>query len=142
MAEGGSKKVNKNTSPANSVAKENDEAESVADTIEDYSDEGYEDEDEEYDENSKERRVRFKVGSLYVKNKLSTCTLHYFQFLLFLFINTLKSTQLFDTHMTFHDELNFFLLLDRFFPFHCLANPCLSFRQRRRCRRRRRRWSW
>lgn len=72
MAEGGSKKANKNPSPANSATlsdrnlniKENDEAESVADTIEDYSDEGYDDEDEEYDESSKERRVRFKVGSL------------------------------------------------------------------------------
>ena len=63
MAEGGSKK---NPSPVISaeIKENNEEAESVADTIEDYSDEGYDDEDEEYDENSKERRVRFKVGSL------------------------------------------------------------------------------
>lgn len=80
MAEGTSGKkiiaVSKNPSRVNSATPtlsdrnvkreegENNENESIADTIEDYSDEGYDDEDEELDENSKERRVRFKVGSL------------------------------------------------------------------------------
>jgi hypothetical protein len=42
---------------------ERDENESVCDTIEDYSDEGYDEDDEELDEATRERRVRFRVGS-------------------------------------------------------------------------------
>lgn len=63
-AEGGSKKIPSPDDNSAIVKENNEEAESVVDTIEDYSDEGYDDEDEEYDDNSKERRVRFKVGSL------------------------------------------------------------------------------
>lgn len=87
MAEGeNNKKSNNNNNSATPTLsdrnKNDDEGESLVDTIEDYSDEGFDDEDEEYDENSHERRVRFKVGSfIHIKHSISLYfPFNYFQF--------------------------------------------------------------
>lgn len=69
------KKANKSSSRANSVTpttsdrnakKEecSEELVSIGDTIEEYSDEGFDDEDGEYDEHAVDKRVRFRVGSI------------------------------------------------------------------------------
>jgi hypothetical protein len=81
-----SKKANKSSSRANSVTptssernvkKEecSEELASIGDTIEEYSDEGFDDEEGEYDEHMGDKRVRFRVGSINLFHKFTVCTL-------------------------------------------------------------------
>lgn len=89
-----SKKSNKNFSRANSVTpaasvkKEDcsEEYASIGDTIEEYSDEGFDDEDGVYEDGDK--RVRFRVGSMnFLSNLIFTIKLH---FLLISHLNTIS----------------------------------------------------
>lgn len=70
-----------------------EELASIGDTIEEYSDEGFDDEDGEYDEHMTDRRVRFRVGAtnIHFALSLSRHTYCLFQFHLYIHTKTLMN---------------------------------------------------